>query len=230
MAYWTRGLSLVQSPRAVCCAGLQYECGPWPVQKNAGRAGRVAVGKRSHDRPKDICGARSRIYGVDGAVASSNASSGATRFDCAYGKYWRRELPGLKPVRQWKIGQARARDCTRLAAGAARAQAGPPAENAIWPRRRERSATHHSPSPGAALCKQRRAAIQVSVPPSAGGRARPAGCIGQGQRAPSSLINMHALTTIIKTGGMLASPGAAPRLYRPRRRRRARSQLGRWRG
>ena len=30
----------------------------------------------------------------------------------------------------------------------------------FWPRRRERSATHHSPSPGAALCKQRRAAIQ----------------------------------------------------------------------
>jgi hypothetical protein len=89
VSYSTRGLSLVQSPRAVCCAGLQYECGPWPVQKNAERACRVAVGKRSHDRPKDICGARSRIYGVTGAVAPSNASSGATRFD--YGR-WRREL------------------------------------------------------------------------------------------------------------------------------------------
>jgi hypothetical protein len=89
VSYSTRGLSLVQSPRAVCCAGLQYECGPWPVQKNAGRACRVAVGKRSHDRPKDICGARSRIYGVTGAVAPSNASSGATRFDY---RRWRREL------------------------------------------------------------------------------------------------------------------------------------------
>ena len=54
----------------------------------------------------------------------------------------------------------------------------------------ERAATHYSPSPGAALCKQRRAAIQISVPLSAGGRAGLAGCIGQGQRTPSSLINM----------------------------------------
>ncbi len=32
MTYWTRGLSLVQSPRAVCYAGLRYERGPWPGQ------------------------------------------------------------------------------------------------------------------------------------------------------------------------------------------------------
>ncbi len=129
------------------------------MQKNAERACRVAVGKRSHDRPKDICGARSRICGVNGAVASSNASSEATRFDYAYGKYWRRELPGLKPVRQWKIERACAREWRRELPGLEPIRQRKIA-NRCWPRRRERSATHHSPSPGAALCKQRRAAKQ----------------------------------------------------------------------
>ncbi len=129
VSYSTRGLSLVQSPRAVCCAGLQYECGPWPVQKNAGRACRVAVGKRSHDRPKDICGARSRIYGVNGAVAPSNASSGATRFD--YGR-WRRELSSSRSA-SGRLLPARA---SRLAHGAGNK----PRQLENWtrgPRRRE---------------------------------------------------------------------------------------------
>ncbi len=125
MTYWTRGLSLVQSPRAVCYAGLRYRGGPWPVQKNE--------------------------------VAPSNASSRVT--ELAYGKYWRWELPGLKPVRQWKIERACAREWRRELPGLEPIRQRKIA-NRCWPRRRERSATHHSPSPGAALCKQRRAAIQ----------------------------------------------------------------------
>jgi hypothetical protein len=93
-------------------------CGPWPDYYII-----VALGPCNERGRPEQCqlrggtGKRCQKY----AVAPSNASSGATGL--AYGKYWRRELPGLEPVRQWKIRQARARElaygkCWRLSAPA----------------------------------------------------------------------------------------------------------------
>mgnify|MGYP000470827170 CR=1 FL=1 len=72
-------------------------CGPWPDYYII-----VALGPCNERGRPEQCqlrggtGKRCQKY----AVAPSNASSGAT--ELAYGKYWRRELPGLEPVRQWK--------------------------------------------------------------------------------------------------------------------------------
>jgi hypothetical protein len=63
-------------------------------------------GKGATTAPKTSAG-----HARNGTVAPSNASSRVT--ELAYGKYWRRELPGLEPVRQWKIGRACARDWRR---------------------------------------------------------------------------------------------------------------------
>ncbi len=80
-------------------------CGPWPAYYM-----NVALGPCNERGRPEQCQLRggTGLRCQKNVVAPSNASSGAT--ELAYGKYWRRELPGLKPVRQWKIRQARARE------------------------------------------------------------------------------------------------------------------------
>ena len=138
-AYRTRNPSLVQGPRGICCVAL----GPptiyaWPSARATKR------GRPERCQLRGGAGLRCQ----KNAVAPSNASSRVT--EPTYGKYWRRELPGLKPVRQWKFGRVRAR-CWRRELPGLEPIRQRKMRSKVWPRRRERSASHHSPSPGAAL-------------------------------------------------------------------------------
>ena len=94
-----------------------------------------------------------------------------------------------------------------------------------------RATAHYSPSPGAALRKQRRAAIQT-VPPSAGGRARRANCNGSAYAQQAELIDNDVRERQLNYGRKCPTLplSAAPRLCRPRRLHGVRSRLGQWRG